>query len=53
MTSFPKTDQEERLEDLFKELTSDFKEMDKTNNNAKQENLLKNINGKIKDAKKY
>ena len=48
---FQKTEQEQRLEELFSELTTGFKEFDKLKNVSKQEALLKELNEKIKDGK--
>ena len=51
--SFPQTEQELRLEELFAELTTGFKELDKLKNVQKQEALLKELTEKIKDGKAY
>ena len=48
---FQKTEQEQRLEELFAELTTGFKEFDKLKNVSKQEALLKELSERIKDGK--
>lgn len=48
---FPITDEEQKLEELFVELSSGFKELDKLKNVQRQETLLRDLTEKIKDGK--
>eukprot|EP00210_Caulerpa_lentillifera_P003278 g3129.t1 len=47
----PKTEQEDRLQELFVEFKSQFKEFEKQTNLQKQEAIQKTLTEKIKDAK--
>lgn len=49
--SFGRTEQEERIESLYKELDDDFKKVAKAKDSAKVTALLKDITNKLKDAK--
>lgn len=48
---FAKTDQEEKLDVIFKELEEGFTKVDKAKDAAKAQTLLKDITNKLKDAK--
>lgn len=47
----PKTEQEDRLQELFLDFKTGFKEFEKQTNPQKQEAILKDLTEKIKDAK--
>ncbi|GMH35226.1 hypothetical protein BSKO_03094 [Bryopsis sp. KO-2023] len=51
MAEFPRTEQEERLDVLFDELTAGFKELEKLTDPGKQSAKLDVLKGKIQDAK--
>lgn len=48
---FARTEQEEKIEDLFHELTQLFKQLDLEKDNAKIQRLLKDVTSRLKDAK--
>lgn len=50
---FSLMEQEQRLQELFSELTDGFKEFDKLRNVQKQEALMKELTEKIKDGKAF
>lgn len=46
-----RTEQEERLEDIFNALEAAFKKLDKIKDDAKRQAALKDITSKLRDAK--
>jgi hypothetical protein len=49
--SWPKTEQEERIQEIFDDLERGFKKLDKTSDEAKKQTMLKDLTNKLKDAK--
>lgn len=49
--SFGRTEQEERIESIYKELDESFNKASKLKDGAKLQALLKDITNKLKDAK--
>lgn len=46
-----RTEQEERLEQIFSSLEAAFKKVDKTKDDAKRQAMLKDITAQLRDAK--
>jgi novel plant SNARE len=51
--SWPKTEQEEKLDEIYNELDSGFRKLDKLKDPAKSNAILKDLTNKLKDAKTY
>ena len=51
--SWPRLEQEDRLEEIFNFLETAFKKLDKTKDGAKRQATLKDITSRLKDAKTY
>jgi hypothetical protein len=49
--SWPRLEQEDRLEEIFNFLEGAFKKLDKTKDAAKRQATLKDITARLKDAK--
>ena len=49
--SWPRSEQEEKLDGIFSALEASFKKVDKTKDAAKIQGMLKDITAKLKDAK--
>jgi SNARE protein len=49
--SWPKTEQEEKIQELFDDLDKGFKKLDRTSDEAKKQAMLKDLTNKLKDAK--
>jgi hypothetical protein len=51
--SWPKTEQEDKIQEIFDDLERGFKKLDKTSDEAKKQAMLKDLTNKLKDAKSY
>jgi hypothetical protein len=49
--SWPKTEQEEKLDEIYNELDSGFRKLDKLKDPTKSNAILKDLTNKLKDAK--
>jgi hypothetical protein len=50
--SWPKTEQEEKIQELFDNLDKGFMRLDRTSDEAKKQAMLKNLTDKLRVVKK-